>query len=75
MIREQSQETPTRIGKSPANVVGEHRHNKAVRKLRNALHRLARAGIDDRVTLSVRLRGDDVSVHVQAPMSEFEDQD
>ncbi len=74
MIRNQSQESQSREKLSPG-VMGEHRHNKAVRKLRNALTRLARAGIDNRVTLSVRLNGDDVSVHVQAPMSEFEDQD
>lgn len=73
MIRGHSQESLTH--KSKAIDASEHRHNTAVRKLRNALQRLELAGIVDRVTLSVRLNGDDVSVHVQAPMSEFTDED
>ena len=74
MGRASAQESQIRNGR-PAADAGDHRHNTAVRKLRNALIRLERAGIFDRVTLSVRLNGDDVSVHVQAPMSDFEDTD
>lgn len=53
----------------------EYLHNEAARKLLNALRRLAREGLDRKVTLSVRLNHDGVSIHAQVPMSEPEDVD
>ena len=71
----ESQQAPPRTQRT-TNALGEHRHNTAVRKLRNALRRLAQAGLDHRVTLSVKLNGDDVSVYVNSiPISEPGDLD
>jgi len=63
----------TRLPRSPAAI--EYMHNQAARKLLNALRLLAQIDMDRKVTLSVRVNHDGVSVHIQAPMSEPEDAD